>query len=44
MTNKACLLFPGNRYLVILFKANTENTYLPTRPQGYLGFSCVFSD
>lgn len=33
MLNKACLLFPGNRCLVILFKANTENIYLPTKPQ-----------
>lgn len=45
MTSKNYLLILlENRYLVMLFKANTDNCYLSTRPQEHLESSCVFSD
>ena len=45
MTDKDYLvIILKTRYLVIFFKANTENCYLSTRLQEHLDFTCAFSD
>ena len=45
MTDKDYLvIILKTRYLVIFFKASTENCYFSTRLQEHLDFTCSFSD